>query len=178
LLPTLSCLSVSCVPVGPLRLWPSEQYLRISPLHCSFPLPLTHSSPAVSTAILRLGRRLSPQTYETAYAPFMPSNSEQRLPHMYYRGCWHIFCRGFLWWAVRRMAIHHTRFPPPDSTLQPRGPSSCTRRGFVRLASIAKDSRLQPPVGVWAVSQSQCGRTPSQAGYRSSPWWAVTPPTS
>lgn len=25
-------------------------------------------------------------------------------------------------------------------------------------------------VGVWAVSQSQCGRTPSQAGYPSSPW--------
>ncbi len=26
------------------------------------------------------------------------------------------------------------------------------------------------------MSQSQCGRTPSQAGYRSSPWWAITPP--
>ena len=37
---------------------------------------------------------------------------------------------------------------------------------------------LLPPVGVWAVSQSQCGRSPSQAGYGSSPWWAVTPPTS
>ncbi len=35
---------------------------------------------------------------------------------------------------------------------------------------IAKDSRLQPPVGVWAVSQSQCGRPPSQAGYPSLPW--------
>ena len=39
-------------------------------------------------------------------------------------------------------------------------------------------SPLLPPVGVWAVSQSQCGRPPSQAGYWSSPWWAVTPPTS
>ncbi len=29
----------------------------------------------------------------------------------------------------------------------------------------ANDPRLQPPVGVWAVSQSQCGRSPSQAGY-------------
>ena len=28
------------------------------------------------------------------------------------------------------------------------------------------------------MSQCQCGRTASQPGYRSSPWWAVTPPTS
>ena len=27
---------------------------------------------------------------------------------------------------------------------------------------------MLPPVGVWAVSQSQCGRSPSQAGYWSS----------
>ena len=39
-------------------------------------------------------------------------------------------------------------------------------------------SPLLPPVGVWAVSQSQCGRSPSQVGYGSSPWWAVTSPTS
>lgn len=35
---------------------------------------------------------------------------------------------------------------------------------------IVQYSPLLPPVGVWAVSQSQCGRTPSQAGYPSSPW--------
>ena len=28
------------------------------------------------------------------------------------------------------------------------------------------------------MSQSQCGRSPSQAGYGSSLWWAVTPPTN
>ncbi len=33
------------------------------------------------------------------------------------------------------------------------------------LSRIDNDPRLQPPVGVWAVSQSQCGRSPSQAGY-------------
>ena len=38
-----------------------------------------------------------------------------------------------------------------------RRPSSITRRRIVRVSPIAKDSRLQPPVGVWAVSQSQCG---------------------
>jgi len=28
------------------------------------------------------------------------------------------------------------------------------------------------------VFQFQCGRAPSQAGYRSKAWWAVTPPTT
>src|SRR5205814_447729 len=32
-----------------------------------------------------------------------------------------------------------------------RRPSSCTRRCSVRLASIAENSSLLPPVGVWAV---------------------------
>ena len=30
---------------------------------------------------------------------------------------------------------------------------------------LRKYSPLLPPVGVWAVSQSQCGRSPSQVGY-------------
>ena len=37
---------------------------------------------------------------------------------------------------------------------------------------------LLPPVGVWTVSQFQCGRSPSQVGYPSQVWWAVTPPTA
>ena len=46
-------------------------------------------------------------------------------------------------------------FPPQRQRFTTRGPSSRTRRRSVRLSSIAEDSRLQPPVGVWAVSQSQ-----------------------
>ena len=46
-----------------------------------------------------------------------------------------------------------------------RRPSSRTRRRSVRLAPIAEDSRLQPPVGVWAVL------SPSEAGH------ALTPAT-
>ena len=42
----------------------------------------------------------------------------------------------------------------------------------------SEKSSLLPPVGVWAVSQSQCGRSTSQSGYRSLPWWAITSPTS
>ena len=52
---------------------------------------------------------------------------------------------------------------PPRQEFTTRGPSSSTRRRSVRLAPIAEDSRLQPPVGVWAVSQSQCAGPRSHA---------------
>ena len=58
------------------------------------------------------------------------------------------------------------RFPallPPRQEFTTRRPSSSTRRRSVRLAPIAEDSRLQPPVGVWAVSQSQCAGPRSHA---------------
>ncbi|KAK8944944.1 hypothetical protein KSP39_PZI007869 [Platanthera zijinensis] len=38
-----------------------------------------------------------------------------------------------------------------------RGPSTSTRHCSVRLSPIAENSPLLPPVGVWAVSQSQYG---------------------
>ena len=41
---------------------------------------------------------------------------------------------------------------------------------LVRLSPIAEDSLLLPPVGVWTVSQFQCGRSPSQVGYALLPW--------
>jgi hypothetical protein len=66
-------------------------------------------------------------------------------------------------------------FPPPD--LRPtrqrftlRKASSRTRRRCVSLSAIAQDSPLLPPVGVWAVSQSQCGGPSSQTPYASSAW--------
>ena len=161
MLPTLSRLSVSYSPESRLRHWCSSRSLRISPLHREFRFPLLHSSPAVSKAIPTLKAGLSLQTYQAAYAPFTPNHSGQRSPPTYYRGCWHVVSRGFLLWYR-----HFLR------------PSSLTRRCWVRLSPIAQYSPLLPPVGVWTVSQFQCGRSPSQVGYRSSPWWAVISPTS
>src|SRR5687767_6652106 len=54
-------------------------------------------SPTVSVALLRLSRRFSRPTCGTAYTPFTPSKSGQRLPPLSYRGCWHRVSRGFLW---------------------------------------------------------------------------------
>ncbi len=51
-------------------------------------------------------------------------------------------------------------FFPYKSSLQPVGQSSCTRHGWVRLASIAQYSLLLPPVGVWSVSQYSVGENP------------------
>ncbi len=141
----------------------SSQYLRISPLHWEFRFPLQHSSSVVSQAIPGLSPGLSPMTDETACAPFTPSNSEQRLPPPYYRGCWHGVSRGFL-----QRYRHLLRPSGQEFTI--RKPSSSTRRCWVRVSPIAQNSPLLPPVGVWAVSQSQCGRPSSQTGYQSSPW--------
>ena len=46
---------------------------------------------------------------------------------------------------------------PPRQCFTTRRPSSHTRRGCVRLSPIAQYSPLLPPVGVWTVSQFQCG---------------------
>ena len=51
---------------------------------------------------------------------------------------------------------------PYKSSLQPIGPSSCTLLGWFRLPSIDQYSSLLPPVGVWTVSQFQCGGPSSQ----------------
>ena len=171
MLPTLSRLTVSCRPVIRLRHWCSSLYLRISPLHKEFRLPLRHSRETVSNAVHGLSPWISHLTCFSGCTPFTPSKSGQRLPPTYYRGCWHVVSRG-LFLRYR----HFLR--PVQKKFTIRRPSSFTRHCWVRVASIAQYSPLLPPVGVWAVSQSQCGRSPSQVGYPSLPWWAVTSPTS
>ena len=76
-------------------------------------------------------------------------------------------------------SCHAWQFLLPDKRgLQSIGPSSLTRLGWFSLPAIDQYSSLLPPVGVWSVSQYQCGGPSSQNPYASSPWWAVTPPTS
>ena len=67
---------------------------------------------------------------------------------------------------------------PDKRGLQPVGPSSLTRLGWFSLSPIDQYSSLLPPVGVWSVSQYQCGGPSSQNPYASSVRWAVTPPTA
>ena len=95
MLPQLSCLSVRSWPGRCLRRRCSSGSLRISPLHPEFRAPLHASSHAVWPAPSRLSREISPPTRRAACAPFTPSNSGQRSPPTYYRGCWHVVSRGF-----------------------------------------------------------------------------------
>ncbi len=158
-------MSVSISPERRLRHRCSSGYLRISPLHPEFPSPLLYSSPVVSNAIPRLSRELSHPTHRTACGPFTPSKSEQHLPPLYYRGCWHRVSRLFSEVLSNRERIKFPALTPSGQEFTTRRPSSSTRRRMFILSYIDNDSRLQPPVGVWAVSQSQCGRSPSQVGY-------------
>jgi hypothetical protein len=157
LLPTLSRLSVSVRPGSRLRHWCSSGYLRISPLHPEFRYPLRHSSTAVSGALPRLSRGLSHPTCSAAYTRFTPNNSEQRSHPLYYRGCWHRVSRCFFFRYRQGVGYWPTRFRPGRKSFTIRRPSSLTRRCCVRLSPIAQNSPLLPPVGVWTVSQFQCG---------------------
>ncbi len=122
MLPTLSRLSVSIWPGNRLRHWCSSRYLRISPLHREFHFPLQYSSYAVSNAVLQLSRRISHLTNTTAYAPFTPNNSEQRLHPPYYRGCWHGVSRCFFLWYRQISRVLTVRlFFPHERALQPEG---------------------------------------------------------
>ena len=93
MLPTLSSLSVRTDPANRFRHWCSSRYLRISPLHLEFHLPLTVSSLTVSHNLSKLSLKFSYETYQTAYGPFTPSDSGQRSVPTYYRGCWHVVSR-------------------------------------------------------------------------------------
>ncbi len=92
----LSRLSVRRDPADRFRHRRSFRYLRISPLHRKFHLPLPPSSSPVSEALFRLSRKISPLTWQAAYAPFKPSESEQRSHGSSYRGCWHELSPCFL----------------------------------------------------------------------------------
>ena len=171
MLPTLSRLSVRSCPASRLRLRCSSGYLRIPPLHPEFRLPLLVSSPPVSPGVRGVelrhftGRLKGPPA--RALRPVIPNNARTlcitaaagtELAGASFGG------------TVKVRAVTLVLVLPSQQSFTIRKPSSLTRRCSIRLSPIVEDSLLLPPVGVWAVSQSQCGRSPSQVGYASSPW--------
>jgi hypothetical protein len=148
----------------------SSGSLRISPLHPEFRHPLPASSRLVSARLARLSLALSAPTQPTAYVRFTPSESGQRLPPPSYRGCWHGVSRGLFG--------RYRHYLPAQKEFTTRKPSSSTRRCSLRREPIGENSLLLPPVGVWAVSQSQSAWSSSQTRDPSSAWCAITTPTT
>src|SRR6266568_8946468 len=155
-------MSVSDSPGWCLRLWCSSGSLRISPLHPKFPIPLKPSSPTVSISLTQLSCALSLQTDWTACVRFTPSNSGQRSPPTYYRGCWHVVSRGLLLGyrpsSSPSKAVYNPKTVFLHAALLGQGCPHC--RKFLTAAPRRSLGR----------SQSQCGCSSSQTSYRSSPW--------
>ena len=140
---------------------PSPLVFLLISTHFTATLGIPLSSPALKKSSFNPLTGLSPAllrlTYFPTCAPFTPNNSGQRSPPTYYRGCWHVVSRGFL--------LGYRHYLPQRQSFTIRKPSSLTRRCCIRVSPIVQYSPLLPPVGVWAVSQSQCGRSSSQTGY-------------
>ncbi len=120
------------------------------------------SSMAVARAVPRLSRGISPEPYHAAYAPFKPSDTEQRLPPLYYRGCWHRVSRDFLWCLCqhdRVLTYAHSKhltavynpktFIPHAASLR----QTCVHCGRFSTAA-SRRSLGSVSVPVWAVSLS------------------------
>ncbi|CBY13234.1 unnamed protein product, partial [Oikopleura dioica] len=133
--------------------------LDIHAFHCYTKNSSYLSNPqsmAVSDAVPGLSPGISRLTYHAAYAPFTPSDSEQRSGPSYYRGCWHEVSRPFLFRYYQPCELLTPRSYSRMTGFTIRRPSSSTRRCTIRVAPIVNYSRLLPPVGVWTVSQFQC----------------------
>ena len=57
---------------------------------------------------------------------------------------------------------HVDLIAPLQKQFKTRRAVTCTRHGWIRIPSIVQYSSLLPPVGVWTVSQFQCGGSSSQ----------------
>ncbi len=155
----LSRLSVNVSPVGRLRHRCSTQYLRISPLHWVFRQPLLDSSLVVSNALPELSPGLSHLTYKAAYAPFTPSNSEQRLHPLYYRGCWHRVSQCFLCWYHQILVVLARKpFSQPTGLYNPKAfitHAASLRQSFLHCAifptAASRRSLDRVSVPVWLV---------------------------
>ena len=148
MLPTLSRLSVRTSPVTRFRLWRSNRYLRISPLHRSFQSPLLASRTPVCRAVPGLGPGISHGTWHSAYTRFKPSDSEQRLHPPYYRGCWHGVSRCFLWgWSLSSSPLTAV-YIPKDFILHAASlRQTCVHCGiFVAAATRRCPDRISVPM--------------------------------
>src|SRR6478672_9824372 len=128
----------------------------------------------------QLSRAISPQTWPPAYTRFTPSDSGQRSPPTYYRGCWHVVSRGFFpryrLVSSRRKALYTPKgFIAHAASLR----QACAHCGrFLTAASRRSLGRVSVPVWLIILSDQQLivalgGHYPSQlANQTQAPPWA------
>ncbi len=112
--------------------------------HFTAPLGILLPPPGLKLGSFKGSSPVEPRaftlTYLATYVRFTPSNSEQRLPPPYYRGCWHGVSRGFLWWySQNSQGINLVSFFPPDRSLQSENlhpPRGVAGSGFPPLPKI------------------------------------------
>ena len=115
---------------------PSPPVFLLISTHFTATLGIPPTSTSLKTCSFkrsyRLSRYLSRLTCLPAYAPFTPSNSGQRLPPTYYRGCWHVVSRG-LFKRYRHFFVPLKRSLQPEGLLPSRGVAGS---GFRPLPNI------------------------------------------
>lgn len=133
------------VPLSAKRVLSVLVFLHISPLHWKLTLPLLYSSLAVSTACPRLSPRIWWQSWKATYICFTPNNFPLILHPLSYCSYWHRVS----WYysldtiiASSQKKVHNLRAFYP------------TLHCSFRFSSIAENSLLMRPVGVWAMWQS------------------------
>ena len=113
--------------------------------------PYRPPSLLVSLALSQLSRELSRTTQQAAYARFTPSNSGQRSPPTYYRGCWHVVSRGFfLWYRPRsshRKAVYTPKGVVPHAASLDQTCAHCQNS----LTAASRRSLGRVSVPVWLV---------------------------
>ncbi len=110
-----------------------------------------YSRPTVSNAGRQLSRRFSHPTRRSAYAPFTPSKSEQRLSPPYYRGCWHGVSRDFLC-GYRQVRGSYSPYGSSPLT------GFYTPRSFITHAALLRQTFVHCAIFPTAASRRSLGR--------------------
>ena len=137
---------------------PSPLVFLLISTHFTATLGIPLPSPALKSHSIGCSPQVKPGYFtsnlRTAYAPFTPSNSGQRSPPTYYRGCWHVVSRGFLLGTVTsfvpRTEVYNPKTFFPHAALLGQGCPHCPI--FPTAASRRSLDRVSVPV--WPISLS------------------------
>ena len=109
---------------------------------------------------MELSSTISHPTYRSAYAPFTPSKSEQRLFPPYYRGCWHGVSRNFFYRYRQMRASYVTHYSSLSKGFY-------TPKSFIIHAALLRQAFAHCAIFLTAASRRSLGRI-------SVPVWPVT----